>query len=435
MASVVIVGGGWAGTAAAVAARKGGADRVILLERTDLLLGTGLVGGIMRNNGRFTAAEELIAMGAGDLIRLTDQAARHRNIDFPGHKHATLYDVIKIEPLVRSYLMELGVEVRLQSRVHQVRAENRKLKEVITAAGETVTGEVFVDTTGTAGPQSNCSKYGNGCAMCIIRCPAFGPRTSLAAKMGIEEIKGLRKGGGAGAISGSCKLNKDSLSDELREQLELKGVAVVSLPPSLRKGQESLRDKACQQYALTDYAESLVILDTGHAKLMTPYFPLELLRQIKGLEKARYEDPYSGGKGNSVRYLAISPRDNTMKVRGTKNLFCGGEKAGLYVGHTEAIVTGTLAGHNAARLALGKELLELPRSLAAGELIAFGQERMATEEGLRERYTFSGSVFFNRMEELGLYSCDPVAIHERVKEAGMLDVFADVPISTSSRNF
>lgn len=424
MAKVVVVGGGWAGTAAAVAARKAGASRVVLLERTDMLLGTGLVGGIMRNNGRFTAAEELIALGAGDLIRLTDQAARHRNIDFPGHKHATLYDVIKIEPLVRKYLKELGIDVCLQSRVREVEAEDYRLKAVITDTGETVSGEVFVDATGTAGPQSNCNKYGNGCAMCIMRCPSFGPRLSLAAKMGIKETKGLREDGGAGAFSGSCKLNKDSLGEELREQLDSKGVVVVSLPPGLRKGLESLANKACQQYALADYAESLVILDTGHAKLMTPFFPMELLRQIKGLEKARYEDPYGGSKGNSVRYLAISPRDSTMKVKGAKNLFCGGEKAGLYVGHTEAIVTGTLAGHNATLLALGKELLELPRSLAVGELVAFGQERIATEEGLKEKHTFSGSVFFSRMEELGLYSCEPAVIQQRVKKAGMLGVFA-----------
>ena len=56
---VIIVGGGWAGCAAAVSAVKQGAE-VTLIERTDMLLGTGLVGGIMRNNGRFTAAEEML---------------------------------------------------------------------------------------------------------------------------------------------------------------------------------------------------------------------------------------------------------------------------------------------------------------------------------------------------------------------------------------
>lgn len=48
----------------ALSAAKAGAQ-VVLLERTDLLLGTGLVGGIFRNNGRYTAAEEAIAMGGG----------------------------------------------------------------------------------------------------------------------------------------------------------------------------------------------------------------------------------------------------------------------------------------------------------------------------------------------------------------------------------
>ena len=70
MAKIIIIGGGWSGCAAAVAARKTGAE-VRILERTDLLLGLGNVGGIMRNNGRFTAAEENINMGAGELFAIT----------------------------------------------------------------------------------------------------------------------------------------------------------------------------------------------------------------------------------------------------------------------------------------------------------------------------------------------------------------------------
>ena len=68
---VVVIGGGWSGVAAAITAKKAGAD-VSIYEKTDLLLGLGNVGGIMRNNGRYTASEELIALGAGDLINLTD---------------------------------------------------------------------------------------------------------------------------------------------------------------------------------------------------------------------------------------------------------------------------------------------------------------------------------------------------------------------------
>lgn len=86
---IIIIGGGWSGTAAAIAARKAGAE-VEIIEKTDLILGLGNVGGIMRNNGRYTAAEELIALGAGDLFNITDANTLHKNIDFPGHRHAWL---------------------------------------------------------------------------------------------------------------------------------------------------------------------------------------------------------------------------------------------------------------------------------------------------------------------------------------------------------
>jgi NADPH-dependent 2,4-dienoyl-CoA reductase/sulfur reductase-like enzyme len=55
VSKIVVIGGGWAGCAAAVAARQAGAE-VTLLERTDMLLGTGLVGGIMNNNGSLGSA-------------------------------------------------------------------------------------------------------------------------------------------------------------------------------------------------------------------------------------------------------------------------------------------------------------------------------------------------------------------------------------------
>ena len=51
----------------------------------------------------------------------------------------------------------------------------------------------------------------------------------------------------------------------------------------------------------------LVLLDTGHAKLMTPFFNLEKLRKVPGFEDAIIVDPYSGGKGNSIRYLSVAP--------------------------------------------------------------------------------------------------------------------------------
>jgi hypothetical protein len=381
MARVVVVGGGWAGCAAALAANKAGAE-VILLERTDCLLGTGLVGGIMRNNGRFTAAEEMIAMGGGELFQLADKMARHTNIEFPGHKHANLYDVAHMEPAVRRYLLQQGVELWMMARACQVEHTNGRLEAVSLEDKELLEADVFV-----------------------------------------EEVMGKRPDGSLGAMSGSCKLHKDSVDPAIAAELNRSGVVVVPLPKEMVQA-EKLAIKSCQQYALPAFAENLVLLDTGHVKLMTSYYPLEELRSVRGMENARYEDPYAGGKGNSIRFLASSPRDDHLRVDGLHNLFCGGEKAGLFVGHTEAICTGTLAGHNAARQALGLPLVTVPRSTAVGEAIAYVREEMQTEDGLTKKFTFAGSVLFAHLQELDLYTTDVADIAHRVEAAGSSGMFS-----------
>ena len=98
--------------------------------------------------------------------------------------------------------------------------------------------------------------------------------------------------------------------------------------------------------------------------------------------------------------------------------------AGLLVGHTEAIVTGALAGYDAVQWAKGEPLLELSRKTAIGEAIAYVKEQMATEKGMGLKYTFSGSTLFEHMKELDLYETDVEAITNRVKEAGLYQVFA-----------
>jgi hypothetical protein len=422
---IVIIGAGWAGSAASIAARKQGAE-VTLVERTDMILGTGLVGGIMRNNGRFTATEEILAMSGGEIFELIDGNMLHRGIRFPGHDHASLYNVATMEPVVKNYLLEKGIEIHTTTRIDDVKMEAGRIIAVTGKKGGEervkIDGDVFIDTTGTAGPPGQCTKYGNGCAMCILRCPSFGGRVSIAAKCGVTEMVG-RKGDQTGAMSGSCKLFKESLSKEIVDQLNEDGVVVVPIPASARVSGK-LAIKACQQYAIPEFEENLVLLDTGHAKLMTPFFPLDALRRVPGMEHARYEDPYAGGLGNSIRYVGMAPRDDDLKVIGVKNLFCAGEKAGLLVGHTEAIVTGTLAGYNAARFGAGRNLLYFPDTLAVGDAIAHVRTRMETEEGLGYKYTFSGSVYFDRMRAKDLYTVDIAKIRKRVEEAGLTGIFS-----------
>lgn len=422
---IVVIGGGWAGCAAAIAAAKQGAD-VTLLERTDSLLGTGLVGGIFRNNGRFTATEEMIAMGGGEMFDAMDACTTHTDVEFPGHKHASLYNISTIEPEVQRSLAAAGVDVRYMIRIAEIDRDGARIRAVRTHESKgsiRFEADAFVETTGTSAVPAMCNKYGNACSMCVLRCHTFGNRVGLAARAGVTEVS-ARKGDQLGAMSGSCKLLKESLAPHIREELNRKGVVIVPIPGAGSGGEDKVSIKACQQYAQPEYTLNLILLDTGHAKLMTPYFPQTELRKIPGFENARFEDPYSGGVSNSIRFIGMAPRNDALKVDGLDNLFCGGEKAGLLVGHTEAVATGVLAGYNAARLAMGEELLVLPETLAIGDAIRHVREQMQTEKGLGLKFTFSGSVYFERMKERGAYTTDIAEIRRRVESAGLSGVFA-----------
>ena len=422
MTRILIAGGGWAGAAAAVRAAKRGAD-VTLAEKTDLLLGLGNVGGIMRNNGRFTAAEENINLGAGELFHITDKLAVHKNVDFPGHSHASFYDVTLTEPEVHRYLKKLGIKLRMMTRITDVIKEGEgRIKALVTHEGEKLEADAFIDATGSAGPMGNCMRYGNGCSMCVLRCPSFGPRVSITERAGLDDLMAIRQDGGRGAFSGSCKLEKKSLSKKLRKKLEKDGVAVIPLPPEM-VNREKLARKVCRQYALDAFAENLVVIDTGHAKLMTPYFNLEELREIEEFKNARFADPYAGGKGNSVRYMSVGIRDGYMKAQGLENLFLAGEKSGFFVGHTEAITTGSLAGYNSVMYAEGKSMLRLPGSLAVGDIMEFSLKVMEEENCLDRRFTFAGGEYFQRMKDRGLYTTDVALIRKNVEAEGLLDVY------------
>ena len=425
MTRIIIVGGGWSGVSAAVCAKKAGAEAV-LIEKTDLLLGAGNVGGIFRNNGRFTATEEMKALGAGDLFEIMDDCALHEDIAFPGHAHASLYDVGAIEPQVRGFAEELGIEVMTETHVMDVRAQEGIVEAVVLNDGTTIRGDAFVDATGSSGPMGNCLRYGNGCSMCIQRCPTFGPRVSLTAGCGIKDLVGRREDGTPGVFSGACKISMDTLSADVRKELENTGVVMLKVPEE-DIDYSKLDKKACKQYALKEYSENVILLDTGGAKLMTSYYPLHMLRRIPGLEKAEYIDPYSAGRGNSIRYMSVAPCLDTMQAEGASNLFCAGEKGAPLIGHTEAVVTGAVAGCNAVRQARGEKQVILPDRLATGRIISHSHEQFVRQGKHSERYTFAGGSFFEIMKKEGLYSTDPDEIAQRVEREDLTKLFAKRP--------
>ena len=282
MAKIIIIGGGWAGCAAAITAKKAGGD-VHLFERTDMLPGIGKCRRDYEKQRESTpAAEETILLGAPELFEITDRCSRHKNLDFPGHKHASLYDVAIIEAQVRKLIKFMGINLYFQHRVIDVVKNEDRITAIRLHDNSIFEGDIFIEATGSTGPMGNCRKYGNGCAMCVLRCPSFGPRVSLSQRAGIEDILGQRANGEPGAFSGSCKLNKDFLSEEIVAELNEKGVVIINVPEEdINMGKLDI--KACQQYNLKEYAENIILLDTGHAKLMAPFYPLEL-RKIKGLE-------------------------------------------------------------------------------------------------------------------------------------------------------
>ena len=70
-----------------------------------------------------------------------------------------------------------------------------------------------------------------------------------------------------------------------------------------------------------------------------------------------------------------------------------------------------------------REPLIIPTSLAIGDAIHHVREQMVEKKELGQKYTFSGSVYFERMKLLGMYSTDRTLISKNVKTAEMLGVF------------
>ena len=99
------------------------------------------------------------------------------------------------------------------------------------------------------------------------------------------------------------------------------------------------------------------------------------------------------------------------------------DKLCIQNGIAEAICTGSLAGHNAARNSIGMYLLQLPTSIAIGDFIAHANKSLKEEGADKLKFTFAGSVYFNRMKELDFYTTDKKSIEERVRKTGLEGIF------------
>ena len=419
-AKVVVVGGGFSGCAAAIAATKAGVQAT-LLERADMLSGAGLRACHMNYNGRLVIAEEAKALGGGEVFEALESIMLHRG-NIIDSEHGYFYNATLIDPTMREIVETARVELHLEARVVEVEKDDGLLKVVILDSGEKFLGDAFIDCTGSFGGMNNCIRYGHGCVMCIHRCPIFGDRVSIATKAGAEELMWRRPDGTPGRLSPSVILYKESLKPELRARLEKEGAFSIPLPKELIDYSKEDHFRGIRGRHQIEHI-NLADIGLGAKCLGIGYFSLADFRKIPGFETAQIEHPMGGGRFNFINHLSVAPRDNSLRAKGFTNLFVAGEKAG-HGGIAEAINTGVLAGHNAARKALGQQPVELPRSTVIGDFIAFIGEKMETVEGLSQGYSTGHGVYFERMKELGFYTTDPAVIHKRIRDLGLAGILA-----------
>lgn len=419
---VVIVGAGFAGCGAAVAAARAGAETV-LLERTDFVVASGIRAGVMNNNGKLVAAEEAKALGGGDIFDTLESILLHR-----GHiideDHAYVYNTMLVEPAVRRLLVGMRVDLRLQERAVDVIKKDNLVKAVVLSNGKSVEGDAFVDCSGDTGGVSVCVKYGGGCAMCVThRCPTFGDRVSIATKAGVPEYARRRPDGTPGTVQSAFSLHKSSLDPVLRDQLEKEGAISIPLPKELVDSNLRYQIGGVRT---ARQMELLNLVDIGIAAkcIGNGAIAPEQLRNIPGLEHAVIENPMAAGRGNKINGVSMSPREDTLRCKGLGNLFVAGVKAGPLGGVAEAIVTGLLAGHNAVRAALKKALWVMPRETTIGDFIGFTGEMMQSPQHRNRGFSMAHEAYFERMKREGLYTEDVAAIHRRIRDLKLTGVFA-----------
>ncbi|MBI4186248.1 MAG: FAD-dependent oxidoreductase [Chloroflexi bacterium] len=423
---IVVVGGGVAGFSAAMVARKAGADKVVLIERTDMLGGIGMVAGIgLVGSGAFRALAEEKALGGGSLYYdVLFPIATHQDITTPGFDRAMLYNVTRLDARLQRVLKENGIEVLLSRTVTDIKASGNSIGAAVLQDGTAIDGDVFIDASGTATGIKGCNEFGYGCVACILRCPVFGnPKGLIDHK--VKTFPELNAYGKPGVIGTSLLIPIASLDEKYQEELKQKGHVFLPVPPGVEPNMDRAMKAASYSIPVMSQdvlAHNVLLLDVGgYVKVTAQGSPRygPLLRRFPGLEYASIAQPSGGLKGHLVFGLTIAHRKNSMEVEGVDNAFCAGAKAGNALFLLDVAATADLAGYNAVMKAKGKSCLELPKTLINGAFIDYIGRLMTTEEGLKK----SPQTDNNTMKHLGVYRETEKEITKEVKRVGLEGIF------------
>ncbi|MBI4286748.1 MAG: FAD-dependent oxidoreductase [Chloroflexi bacterium] len=420
---VIVVGGGVAGFSAATVAKKAGAT-VTLIERTDMLGGLGLHAGMGLPGFWETPVRQEQALGGADIIAVFESIATHKEINTPGYKKLLLYNVTKLDATMQRALREHGVRLILGKRVADIDMTDESINAVILADSTRVSGDVFVDATGTVAGIAACERLGFGCVECMYRCPTFGNPGGLTEKnKRAKTYNRIASDGKPGTIGTSVMVPIASLSDKIQQELREKGYVSIPVPPGVapdlvRYGRAGASTTALMDQDITKL--NILLLDIGgFVKVTATGSPLyaRSLRSFPGLENSVIMQPTAGARGHLIHGLNMVVRDNCLKVDGFANLFAGGAKSGPSMCLIDCMVTGDLAGHNAVRKGLGQACLELPTNLAAGAFIDHvgkaRQEVKRGHQGIIQKEFLQGLHVYREGDDIG----------KEVEKAGLKGVY------------
>ncbi|MBI2305231.1 MAG: FAD-dependent oxidoreductase [Chloroflexi bacterium] len=414
MKRVVTVGGGLAGCAAAITAAKAGVESIVI-ERMDSLSGSGPLTGHLTH---YIVRMESEALGGGamEIDHGLKTLAFGPQMEY-GRPISHIFDATRIETKVEETVRTFGIQVMLRSRVVDVVKENGRVVGVALEDGKLVEGDAFVDATGTTGGVGVCTQWGTGCAGCFNKCTIFGDPVRVSEAAGIQDM-----GHAKGEYYSCIYLHPDSVDPKLLEDIRQKQVVHYQYPVP----------EEWQEHPLAKYwprPERSVRSNLGphrsvylmpFVKFFYQTIPLDILRRLPGLENAWLISPLTA-YGNCVKLSSYAPHDLSMRVTGLSNLFAAGLRAGNYSAFAEVMFTADLAGHNAARTALGvTPLVTIPKTVMMGFFLAEINQGQALSDWPPGRFKTHDPRYF----ELGLDAIEEDAIKQRVREAGLENVFA-----------